>query len=187
MYAITGLAGKYKTQGRATIINDILMVDYSASGIEFSALCEGDVSLTFSATKLIDGDEGGCYFTVIVDGVAKARDFCHITAIGETTVTLAENLTYGKHTFEIYRQTEIERALIGIKSINLSGEFLDAPQYNDTYIEFIGDSISTAYGNLTTAGSSVTYYSYPKYQDVTQGYAYLTARALNADWSIVAQ
>lgn len=54
MYAITGLAGKYKTQGRATIINDILMVDYSASGIEFSALCEGDVSLTFSATKFAE-------------------------------------------------------------------------------------------------------------------------------------
>lgn len=184
-FAITDLNGKYKTQGRTSIINNLLMVDYSASGIEFSAFCEGDVSVTFNAASLTSGDEGGCYFTVIVDGVKKARDFCRLTATGDTTVKLAEDLVLGNHTFEIYRQTEIERATVGIKSITLSGSFLKAPQNNDLYVEFVGDSISTAYSNLTTNGSGVTY-SYPKYQDVTQGYAYLTARALGADWSIVA-
>jgi predicted peptidase/lysophospholipase L1-like esterase len=185
-FAITNLNGKYKTQGRTSIINNVLMVDYSASGIEFSALCEGNVSVTFNAISLDTKDEYGCYFTVIVDGVKQARDFCRITATGDTTVTIAENLAYGEHTFEIYRQTEIERANIGIKSITLFGIVLAAPQYNDMYVEFIGDSISTAYGNLTPADSGVTY-SAPKYQDVTQGYAYLTARALGVDWSIVAQ
>ncbi len=183
---IPELGGKYKTQGRTSIINNLLMVDYSASGIEFSANCEKDVSITFNASSLASGDEGGCYFTVIVDGVKKARDFCHITKTGETTIKLAENLSYGKHTFEIYRQTEIERAIVGIKSVTLFGEVLPAPKYNDLYVEFVGDSISTAYGNLTTNGSGVTS-SAPKHQDVTQGYAYLTARALDADWSIVAQ
>lgn len=185
-YAITNLLGKYKTQGRTSIINNLLMVDYSASGIEFSAFCEGDVSLTFNATSLISGNEGGCYFTVIVDGVKKARDFCHLTATGDITVKIAEDLVLGNHTFEIYRQTEIERATVGIKSISLNGTIKYAPADKDMYVEFIGDSISTAFGNLTTNGSDVSY-SYPKYQDVTQGYAYLTARALNADWSIIAQ
>ena len=185
-YAITNLLGKYKTQGRTSIINNLLMVDYSASGIEFSAFCEGDVSLTFNATSLISGNEGGCYFTVIVDGVKKARDFCHLTATGDTTVKIAEDLVLGNHTFEIYRQTEIERATVGIKSISLNGTIKYAPADKDMYVEFVGDSISTAFGNLTTNGSGVTY-SYPKYQDVTQGYAYLTARALDADWSIIAQ
>ncbi len=187
-FTIPDLVGKYKTQGRTSIINDILMVDYSASGIEFSAECEGSVSVTFNATKLRSGDEGGCYFTVIVDGVKQARDFCHITATGDTTVTIAENLVFGTHIFEIYRQTEIERATIGIKSINLSGEFLPAPQYNDMYIEIIGDSAVTAYGNLGENGVvSKESAPLPKYQDITQGYAYLTARELGADWSIVAQ
>ncbi|MBE6762348.1 MAG: hypothetical protein E7551_08725 [Ruminococcaceae bacterium] len=185
-YTIPNLAGKYKTQGRTSIINNLLMVDYSASGIEFSAVCEGDVSVTFNAASLINGDEGGCYFTVIVDGVKQARDFCHLTATGDTTVAIAKDLAYGTHTFEIYRQTEIERATVGVKAITLNGVFKSAPEKNDTYIEFIGDSISTAYGNLTTNGSGVTY-SYPKYQDATQGYAYLTAEALGADWSIIAQ
>lgn len=185
-YAITDLLGKYKTQGRTSVINNLLMVDYSASGIEFSAICEDDVSVTFNASSLTDGDEGGCYFTIIVDGVKKARDFCHLTATGDTTIKLAESLDFGEHTFEIYRQTEIERATVGVKSITLNGVLLSAPKYKDLYVEFIGDSISTAYGNLTEKGSGVTY-SYPKHQDVTQGYAYLTARALDADWSIVAQ
>lgn len=185
-YSVPDMAGKYKAQGRTTIINNILMTDYSASGIEFYANCAGDVSVTFNASSLISGNEGGCYFTVIVDGVQKARDFCHITATGETTVKLAENLLYGKHTFEIYRQTEIERAVVGIKSVTLSGEMLEAPYNSDLFIEFVGDSITTAYGNLTKTGSGVTY-SYPKYQDATQGYAYLTAKALDADWSLVAQ
>ena len=38
-YAITELEGKYKVQGRSTVINNLLMTDYSASGIEFSAAC----------------------------------------------------------------------------------------------------------------------------------------------------
>ena len=65
---IPELGGKYKTQGRTSIINNLLMVDYSASGIEFSAICEGKLSVTFNATSLTRGSEGGCYFTVIVDG-----------------------------------------------------------------------------------------------------------------------
>ena len=185
-FTISQLNGRYKTQGRTSVINNILMVDYSASGIEFSAYCSGNVSVTFNATSLIAGDEGGCYFTVIVDGTQKARDFCKITATGDTTVKIAEDLSYGNHTFEIYRQTEIERALVGIKSITLNGVVNAAPKKQDTYIEFVGDSITTAYGNLTVSGSGVTY-SYPKHQDATQGYAYLTAKALDADWSIIAQ
>ena len=188
-YSITELGGKYKVQGRSTLINNLLMTDYSASGIEFSASCEGTVKVTFNASSLTtnaDGD-GGCYFTVIVDGVKKARDFLKLTATGDTTVTIAEGLTAGKHTFEIYRQTEIERATVGIKSITLKGSFYNAPKNNDMYIEFIGDSITTAYGNLTLGSTNPVNPSYPLHQDATQGYAYLTAKALGADWSIVAR
>lgn len=186
VYSINELEGKYKVQGRTTVINNLLMLDYSASGMEFSAFCEGSVVVTFSAASLYDGSEGGCYFTIIVDGVKQTRDFCHITATGETKFVIAKDLELGNHTFEIYRQTEIERATIGIKEIALQGIVSAAPTNRDMYIEFVGDSISTAYGNLTQNGSGVTY-SAPKYQDATQGYAYLTARTLNADWSIVAQ
>ena len=34
-----------------------------------------------NASSLTDGNEGGCYFTIIVDGVKKARDFCDTAVI----------------------------------------------------------------------------------------------------------
>lgn len=187
VYSINELSGKYKVQGRTKVINNLLMLDYSASGMEFTAYCEGDVSVTFSAQSIISANDGGCYFTVIVDGVKQARDFCRITSTGETKFVIAKDLKIGNHTFEIYRQTEIERATIGIKEINIRGNVLSAPKNNDMYIEFVGDSITTAYGNLTLGSTKPQNPSYPLHQDATQGYAYLTARALNADWSIVAR
>ena len=183
---VSQMNGKYKTQGRTSVQDGLLMLDYSASGFEFEATCAGDVAVTFSASELISGDEGGCYFTVIVDGVAKARDFCRITAKGDTEVTIATGLAAGTHRFQIYRQTEIERATVGIKSVRFSGRLENAPANKDLYIEFVGDSITTAYGNLMQNGASGTP-SNPLYQDATQGYAYLTAQKLNADFSLVAR
>ena len=185
-YNILDLEGKYKALGRTAVIDNLLIIDYSASGIEFIAECEGEVSVEFCVNKISTAEDGGCYFTVIVDGVKKERDFCHIKKLGGTCVKIATDLEFGKHTFEVYRQTETEHAELGIKSITLSGTVLNAPENRDLYIEFVGDSISTAYGNLILDQTGVNY-EMPKYQDATQGYAYLTARALNADWSIVAQ
>lgn len=186
-FLITELSGKYKTQGRTAMVQGLLMLDYSATGIEFIAECEGDVYITFSSSYLISGDDGGCYFTVIVDGVQQARDFCRITQTGEVKFKLAEGLSADFHRFEIYRQTEIERATVGVKSITLRGELMDSPEQNDLYVEFVGDSITTAYGNLTLGSTSPQNPAYPIHQDATQGYAYLTAKALKADWSIVAR
>ena len=192
-YEIKYLKGMYKTQGRTSVKNDILLIDYTASGIEFSANCEGDVYLTFNTSKVTGTDEGGCYFTVIVDGVKQPREFCRITNTGYTIFAIAKELPKGVHTFEIYRQTEIERAEIGIKSIALKSDsvFELAPANRDLYIEFIGDSLSTAYGNITLGADikngTYKYAEAPLHQDGTMGFTYLTARALNADWSVVAQ
>ncbi|MBE6762096.1 MAG: DUF4886 domain-containing protein, partial [Ruminococcaceae bacterium] len=185
-FTIPEMEGKYKTQGRTTIVNNILMTDYTATGMEFVANCSGDVSVTFNALGFKRTDElGGCYYTIIVDGVKKARDFCHITETGDTTVKIAEGLTEGKHTFEIYRQNEIEVATVGIKSVSLSGELLAAPKNKNMYIEFVGASQWGGYGNL--ADNSVASSDVPAayYQDGTDALTYLTARELNADWSIV--
>ena len=192
-YEIKYLKGMYKTQGRTSVKNDILLIDYTASGIEFSANCEGDVYLTFNTSKVVGTDEGGCYFTVIVDCVKQPREFCRITNTGDTIFAIAKELPKGVHTIEIYRQTEIERAEIGIKSIALKSDsvFELAPANKDLYIEFIGDSLSTAYGNLTyktdIQNGTYKYSEAPLHQDGTMGFPYLTARALGADWSVVAQ
>ena len=186
-YKINQNSDKFKTQGRTTVLNDLLMIDYAASGIEFNANCYGDVSVTFNSTYLPEGEGGGCYFTVIVDDKVMPRDFCHITSKGEVTLNIATDLAYGEHNFKIYRQSEMQFATIGIKSINLKGELLEAPAQNDLYIEFVGASSTNGFGNLGTADiKDQETAQLPIYQDATQAHAYLTAKALGADYSIVA-
>ena len=83
----------------------------------------------------------------------------------------------------MYRQTEHRGAEVGISSIVMNGSFNEKPEDNRLYIEFIGDSISTGYGALGVAGAENG--DSPLYQDATVAYPYLTAKALNADFSDV--
>ena len=173
-----------KTQGRNTLKDGALWLDFSASGIEFSANCEGKVALNLNVKYLKQTDSyGGLYFTVIVDGVKVDRAQCHITSTGNVELVLAENLPSGNHTFEVYRQTEHRGAEVGISSITMNGSFNEKPADNRLYIEFIGDSISTGFGALGTSSDSDG--GSPKWQDATAAYPYLTAKALNADFSDV--
>ena len=175
-----------KTQGRTTLKDGALWLDFSASGIEFSANCEGKVALNLNvkSIKNTDATYGGLYFTVIVDGVKVDRAQCRITSTGNVELVLAENLPAGNHTFEVYRQTEHRGAEVGISSIALNGSFNEKPEDNRLYIEFIGDSISTGYGALGVAGDDQA--DSPLWQDATVAYPYLTAKALGADFSDVA-
>ena len=171
--AIDTLKSNIKTQGRTAMVNGTLMLDFTISGMEFELDCEGDVYATFNARKLNDG---GVYFTILVDGVRQDR--LNITSIGETKVKLASDLPAGKHTFAIYRQSEHSFGEIGVCALSYVGEMLAKPADKGLYVEFIGDSISCGYGNIGNDGSAVN-------SDGTQGYTYLTAQALNADWSTV--
>ena len=174
-----------KTQGRTILKDGAMWLDFSASGIEFSANCEGKVALnlTVNSIKNTDATYGGIYFTVIVDGVTVDRAQCRITETGAVQLVLAENLPSGNHTFEVYRQTEHRGAEVGISSIVMNGSFNAKPENNRLYIEFIGDSISTGYGALGQAGADSA--DSPLWQDATVAYPYLTAKALGADFSDV--
>ncbi len=182
-YTVSDMAGCYKTQGRVYQTEGKLYFDWSASGVEFTANCSGDVYVTFDVESVATDETGGCFFTVIVDGVTKGRETCRLTQTGTQRIRIASGLAAGVHRFELYRQTEIG-AVVGLTGVSLTGILQAAPKENDLYIEFIGDSITTAYGNL--ADSSTPNSGTPLYTDATQGYAYLTARKLHADFSLVA-
>ncbi|MBE6807226.1 MAG: hypothetical protein E7527_04350 [Ruminococcaceae bacterium] len=180
---IGDLMDRIKTQGRTTMVGGTLMLDFSISGIEFELDCAGDVYATFNARKIASTSAtGGVYFTIVVDGVPQARNACRIQKVGETKVQLAQGLPAGKHTFAIYRQTEHSNGEVGVCALSYNGELLAKPADGAQYIEFIGDSISCGFGNLgnSSQGDGTALWS-----DGTQAYPFLTAKALNADWSNV--
>jgi len=202
VYSTTQFLNKVKTQGRTAVVDDTLMLDWSASGIEFNADCSGDVLITVNTSRIKGGTKGGVYFTVIVDGVVQYENKrvpednngsswisnstgypFHITETGESVFTIASNLNKGEHNFKIYNQTEANHGTFGIKSISLNGKFTAPPKNNDLYIEFVGDSIIAGLGNISTGSQNQ---DFPLYQDATRGWAYLTANKLKADWSIIA-
>ena len=189
VYPLAQYKDNFKTQGRVAWVGDTLMLDWTVAGIEFTADCSGDVYMTVDAQSITDTSSvGGVYFTVVVDGVAQPREWCYVNAKGTKKFYVAKGLSAGTHTFGIYRQTEHDAGSVGIQSIEFagSGTLKAAPAEKDVYIEFIGDSITAAYGNLGNASTNSAHVGKPLYQDATQGYAYLAAKELDADFSVVA-
>ncbi len=181
--------GRYAVTKAGSVANnaDSITFDHTAQMISFNADCEGDVKLTMTVeSPNVDGREGK-YFLVVVDGVEK-RMLAKGTKGKEVMLDLiiAEGLKRGKHTFEVYRQTEAIHGLCNMISITMNGVPTERPKNKDLYIEFLGDSITAGYGNLTTVEDEVQP-SYPEKSSGTDTYAFLTAKALNADMSAVAQ
>lgn len=188
-----------KVQGRVTVYDYLnrkkearrgISLDYTASSIEFTACCQGDVTVSFCGIPQGTVTAPVIYVNIYVDGkLLESRKECGIKR--EFDFVIATGLEKGHHTFKIERQNESDKGELYINAVTLSGEFDTKPANSSLYIEFIGDSITTAYGNLypnligdvnpsTDASSSC-------YQDGTRGYAYLAAKQLGADCSIVAQ
>jgi lysophospholipase L1-like esterase len=129
------------------------------------------------------------FFQPVVDGTAGPR---LRAAAGMTTLQVATGLTAGTHTIELYRETEASQGvtqLVGITGSTL----MSPPTYSGRLIETIGDSISAGYGNLGTevhtnncsTNAAPCHYTADTQADY-QSYSALVARALNADYSIVA-
>lgn len=181
---------KYKSQGRTTLSGNGLRLDYTASSFEFNAYCAGRVVLNVNASGITALKGQGVYFTIVVDGVTQTRSRGWVSANESSQLVLAENLPEGGHSFQIFRGTEIQHGSVQIQSIVMNGTLSVPPAPRSLHIEFIGDSITAGFGNLTysaiTADSGLWAGS-PVYQDGTQSYAFLTAENLDADISVIAQ
>lgn len=173
--------------GRSAADGSGITMDDTAAGILFRARCSGTVTVEITA-RMTDSTFAAynfLYFTVFVDGERQEE---RLKISGTTrkpqafTLTLAENLPKGDHTFEFYRQTESQKGLVTLEAVTLDGTFLKPPE-KKLRMEFIGDSITAGYGNLSAAEPNA---GSPDIEDGTQSYAFLTARELNAAHSILA-
>lgn len=155
--------------GRMYFQGDELVADNPATGVElafygtaFRAEMSASANIYFRA--YIDGDREGVFTRMNT---------------GKQTYTLAEGLPEGVHTVRIVKSSELDDGALRFCSFETE-QFLEAPEKSGLKIEFVGDSLTTGYGVLEAGTRTIDN------SDVCKGYAYLTAQALNADYSCVA-
>ena len=165
----------FRLIGRTQNTMSGLIFDHAASAIEFQGFMTGDVILNVTSNK-------ESYFTVYVDGKRVEERF---GAEGSKALTIASFEGSYFHTVRIVRQNEIAWSQCLLRNLKITGYLFEAPEERELYLEFYGDSLTSAFGNIGDPSAPAPT-DVPKYQDATQSYAYLTTEALNADCSILA-
>ena len=175
VYDFSRVNNCFRLIGRTQNTMSGLIFDHAASAIEFQGFMTGDVILNVTSNK-------ESYFTVYVDGKRVEERF---GAEGSKALTIASFEGSYFHTVRIVRQNEIAWSQCLLRNLKITGYLFEAPEERDLYLEFYGDSLTSAFGNIGDPSAPAPT-DVPKYQDATQSYAYLTTEALNADCSILA-
>ncbi len=120
----------------------------------FTVKFEG-TSLTADLSVTSIAANSMAYLNVYVDGALVPDNTVKIHQ-NNTTYTLTEDLPAGVHTVEVRKRNEATysgSASVTVKSLTTDGTFMTAPAAPAKTIEFIGDSITSGFGNLITDGS----------------------------------
>ena len=171
-----------KLVGRTMYSNDTTWLVQSGSAVEFT-ITGKSAAITLAGDSSINNDENyRSRYAVLVDGEIIADD---VMSTPEKTLTLFDGETSRTAKIKIIHLSEAMNGAIGVKNISVTSNqpvpICPEPE-KALSIEFIGDSITCAYG---VEGLS----SYESFKTTTENfmksYAYLTAQKLNADYSAV--
>lgn len=173
----------FKFLGRVKPSNDGLIFDMSCATLEFQGYMTGDVVLEINSKEHSYG-YGQSYFTVYVDGRRSGTRF-EVGNRETKKLTVASFTGNYFHTIKIVKQTEFKWSLATIKSLNFKGYLIKAPEEKDVYIEFLGDSLTAAYGNIGKPGDEPS--DSPDFQDGTKSYAYIFADSIDADYTMISR
>lgn len=163
----------FKTHGRTYLSDTGLSLDFAGSAVEFEAEFGGDLTMRYNA----DVD---CYFTTIVDGREYARTVAKVGT--DKALCVAPDVFPGKHTVRIVRDSDATKKGEDMELISVSFKgiksTMKAPAEKELLIEFVGDSITAGkYTQMDADGDGI--------HKGTNSYAYLTAEALKADYSML--
>lgn len=170
-----------KLLGRAGHINSDLWMCYSASGAAF--IFEGkqlQITLTGDDRCVLENmNENLARVKVLVDGIC-TNDL--MMDEKEKEISIIETDVKEKHLVEIIKASESAMSTCALRSISTDDDAKVTPaQLKERYIEFAGDSITCGYG----VDDEVAEHSFrTSTEDATKAYAYLTAKALDADHSL---
>lgn len=168
-----------KKLGRTHKYNDTLWLALSGSGAEFSFYGKkAEISLKGDDTA--GGEENFARIAILVNGSRVVDDQMDQAL---KTYTVFESEVDEQVTVSIVKLSEAAMSTVGIAKIRVDAvDGIRPTPDKRSKIEFIGDSITCGYGvddeDELHAFSTAT-------EDVTQAYAYLTAQALDADYSMV--
>jgi len=166
-----------KIIGRANYQDGYLWFGLTDSGIEYSFNGKTTtINVTADATaysedmpaRIIIYADGNVYNDTVI--TQKITDF-----------TVDFNRP-GKHIVRFLKVSEAERGSIRINEISSDAKVIKPTAQKKLKIEFIGDSITCAYGVDGTLGETFS----TRTEDGTKSYAFKTAQKFHADYSIVA-
>lgn len=173
-----------KYLGRTLYQDNILWLALSGGGIEFLfhgsfleiSLQGDDNAPVLSSDTQIDKAR----IAVLIDGIRVVDEYF---TDAEKNFRLIDHKKPGVYSVRVIKLSEAPMSIIGIRGLTTDAEGTIKPAPDrKRRIEFIGDSITCGYGvddrNPEHAFTTAT-------EDVTRAYAYLTAQALCADYSMV--
>lgn len=164
--------------GRTETIENTIWLVLSGTGVEFYA--KGTkASITMRADGTYDRDEvNRARAAVYVDG---ERVWDEILSKQETIIPIFESEIEETHVVCVIKLSEAPMSTCGISEINVTGRVWPTQQ-KEKFIEFVGDSITCAYG---VDDEDRDHHFSTRTEDVTKGYAYKTAENLGVDYSMV--
>lgn len=162
--------------------DDELVAEWSGSGFEMRVnVAEGgsDLRLGFRCNY-------ASRWKVYVDGEQFGERFA--TSTGNRKQIVATGIPAGEHTITVVKDTQPATSrnnYNSVLSVGINGELLEPPAEKELLLEFIGDGYLVGFGALGK-GSSSSSSQILEETSVTASLPYLTAKAMDADYSIVA-
>lgn len=170
-----------KALGRTYFNDDKLYCALSGSGAEFSFTgTKCTVSLMGDSTSLSAAQaDNQARVGIYVNGERVIDDM--VDNLQETYDVFSSE-TPEDVTVSVVKLSESPMSTFAISGINVTGTEISPTADKDLLIEFIGDSITCGYG---IDDPDKDHHFSTKTEDVTKAYAYKTAQALDADYSMV--
>ncbi len=182
VFPISAFSECMNLYGRAQWSDDgsSILLSQTASGIEFTANCSGNLEIYVSSEKELS-NVYACKLNVTID---KDYENSFEVDVLKSKVTVETDLSQGEHTILIQKATEHGQFdKIEITGISIGGEpGKTKPVQSDKRIEFYGDSLTAGYGNLVTHSGAGGW----DCQNGCKTYATFTAQTLGADYAIAA-
>lgn len=160
--------------------NDTLWCALSGSGAEFEFTGKKlDIMIEGDTVSTSGNPDNYCRLAIYVDGERAVDDMLDDAVKKYTPIDGSETVT---KTVKIVKLSECAMSTMGIMPINLEeGASIKPVEKKSHSIEFIGDSITCGYG---VDDEDENHSFKTSTEDVTKAYAYKTAQALDAEYSM---